>query len=68
MFFHTDLSHTDLTRTDLTAAMMVEVDLKSANMTGAQTDGLIDRRSFWCSTIGSNGTLRNDSCQGGGED
>ena len=50
-------------RTDLTAAILMEADLKSANMTGASIAGLVDRRSFWCSTIYVDGTLKNDSCQ-----
>jgi uncharacterized protein YjbI with pentapeptide repeats len=51
-----------MTRTDLTAAVLLEADLKSVNMTGALITGLVDRRSFWCSTIYSDGTLRNESC------
>ena len=52
-----------MTRTDLTAAVLMEADLKSVNMTGALIAGLVDRRSFWCSTVYVDGTLKNDSCQ-----
>ena len=41
----------------------MEADMKSVNMTGALVSGLVDRRSFWCSTIYTDGTLKNDSCQ-----
>jgi len=49
--------------TDLTAAVLMEADMKSVNMTGASIQGLVDRRTFWCSTIYVDGTLKNDSCQ-----
>ena len=45
------------------SAVLLEADLKSVNMTGALIAGLVDRRSFWCSTIWVDGTLKNDSCQ-----
>jgi uncharacterized protein YjbI with pentapeptide repeats len=63
LFFRTNLSHASMVRADLTAALFMEADILSVNMTGALVAGMVDRRSFWCSTIYSDGTLRNDSCQ-----
>ena len=63
LFFRTNLSHASMIRSDLTAALLMEADMKSVNMTGALISGLVDRRSFWCSTIYTDGTLKNDSCQ-----
>jgi uncharacterized protein YjbI with pentapeptide repeats len=63
VFYRTNLTSANMIRTDLTAAVLLEADLKSVNMTGALITGMVDRRSFWCSTIYSDGTLRNDSCQ-----
>ena len=65
LFFRTNLSHASMVRTDLTAAVIMEADLKSANMTGSINDQMVERRSFFCSTLGSDGTLRNDDCQMG---
>ena len=62
LFFRTNLSHASMVRADLTAALFMEADIKSVNMTGALMNGTVDRRSFWCSTIYNDGTLRNDSC------
>ncbi len=51
---------------DLTAAVLMEADMKSVNMTGALVNGIVERRSFWCNTIYADGTLRNEDCQIGG--
>jgi uncharacterized protein YjbI with pentapeptide repeats len=55
-----------MVRADLTAAVLMEADMKSVNMTGALVNGIVERRSFWCNTIYADGTLRNDDCQIGG--
>ena len=62
LFFRTNLSHAQLMRADLTAAVLMEADLKSVNMSGALADQMVERRSFWCSSIYVDGTLRNDDC------
>ena len=49
-------------RADLTAAVLMEADLKSVNMSGALADQMVERRSFWCGSIYVDGTLRNDDC------
>ena len=63
VFYRTNLTSANLVLTDLTAAVLMEADMKSVNMTGASVQGLVDRRTFWCSTIYVDGTLKNDSCQ-----
>ena len=44
-------------RIDLTAAVLMEADLKSVNMSGALADQMVERRSFWCSSIYADGIL-----------
>jgi len=66
LFFRANLSHASMVRADLTAAVLMEADMKSVNMTGALVTGIVERRSFWCNTIYADGTLRNEDCQIGG--